>query len=123
MYLTSGSRLLGVSIASDRVVSSSAVSVAASLYWVKGGIALGLDQNGLGDAWGYDLKSRRVAWSSTGLPWPHFFVDLSGLGGSATPSGDMVLLATCAQVGSAASANSAPRCARPELAAVLTSKP
>ncbi len=122
VYLTSGSRLLGVSIASGSVVSSSAVSVAASLYWVKGGIALGLDENGLGDAWGYDLKSRRVAWSSTGLPWPHFFVDLSGLGGSATPSGDMVLLATCAQVGSAASANSAPHCTRPELAAVLTSK-
>jgi PQQ-like domain len=119
VYLTEGSRLVGVSISNGQVVSSAAISVAASLYWVTGGVALGLDANSLGDAWGYDLRTRRIVWTSESLPWPHFFVDPSGLGGSASQASDIVLLATCAQVGSAVTPNSAPSCRRPELAAVL----
>ena len=119
VYLASGNRLVGVSASADAVVSRSPVSVAASLYWVVGGVALGLDEDALGEAWGYDLKTKRVVWSSPALPWPHFFVDLSGLGGSASPASDIVLLATCAQIGPAPSATSAPACLRPELAAVL----
>jgi hypothetical protein len=119
VYLTEGNRLLGVSISNDQVVSSAAISVAASLYWVTGGVALGLDANSLGDAWGYDLRTRRIVWTSESLPWPHFFVDLSGLGGSASQATDIVLLVTCAQVGNAVTPNSAPSCQRPELAAVL----
>jgi hypothetical protein len=118
VYLTAASRLLGVNISSGHVVSSAAISVAASLYWVTGGVALGLDQNSLGEAWGYNLRTGRIVWTSAALPWPHFFVDLSGLGGSASQANDIVLLATCALVGSAATPNSAPSCQQPQLAAV-----
>jgi outer membrane protein assembly factor BamB len=118
VYLASGTALVGLDIASGVVLSRVSVSVANSLYWVSRGVALGLDQNALGDAWGYSLDSRRVLWTSAGLPWPHFFVDLSGLGGSASPGGRVALIATCARVGPK-TATSAPRCLRPELAAVL----
>jgi hypothetical protein len=121
VYLASGSKLLGVDISSGAEVAWAPISVAASLYWVTGGVALGLDENGLGEAWGYDLGTRRVVWSSSGVPWPHFFVDLSGLGGSASTGSDIVLLASCAQVGTPEAANSAPVCVRPELTAVLIS--
>jgi hypothetical protein len=119
VYVASGTALDGVDIASGTVLSRAALSVAGSLYWVSGGVALGLDENALGDAWGYSLNSSRVLWTTAGLPWPHFFVDLSGLGGSASPGGPVVLLATCARVGPKATASSAPHCLRPELAAVL----
>jgi outer membrane protein assembly factor BamB len=119
VYLTEGNQLLGVNVSSGQTISTAAISVTASLYWVTGGVALGLDQNSLGEAWGYNLRTSRIVWSSAALPWPHFFVDLSGLGGSASQSDDdVVLLAACAQVGNAATANSAPSCQRPELAAV-----
>ncbi len=118
VYLTAGNRLFGVNVSTGHVVSWAAISVTASLYWVAHGIALGLDQNSLGEAWGYNLRTRRIVWSSGSLPWPHFFVDLSGLGGSASEDSDIVLLATCAQVGTAATPNSAPSCERPQLAAV-----
>jgi outer membrane protein assembly factor BamB len=117
-YLAVGTSLTGVDIRTGHVVSRAAISVAASLYWVSDGVGLGLDQNALGEAWGYSLSARRVVWNSVALPWPHFFVDLSGLGGSASLTSDIVLLATCAQVGHAASSASAPACARPQLAAV-----
>jgi outer membrane protein assembly factor BamB len=118
VYLTEGDQLLGVNVTSGKIVSRAAISVTASLYWVTGGVALGLDQNSLGEAWGYNLRTSRIVWSSAALPWPHFFVDLSGLGGSASQADDVVLLAACAQVGNAAAPSSAPSCQRPELAAV-----
>ena len=117
-YLAIGTSLTGVDVGSGHVVSRAAISVAASLYWVSDGVGLGLDQNALGEAWGYSLSAKRVVWNSLALPWPHFFVDLSGLGGSASLTSDIVLLATCAQLGTAASPASAPTCARPELEAV-----
>lgn len=119
VYLASGNLLIGVDAATGAVISRSSIAVAASLYWVSGGVAIGLDKNALGEAWGYDLATSRVIWSSRSLPWPHFFVDLSGLGGSATATGNTILLATCAQVGQAAQATAAPACRRPRLAAVL----
>jgi hypothetical protein len=118
VYLASGNRLVGVNVSTGAVVSSAPISVSASLYWVTGGVALGLDQSGLGEAWGYDLRTRRVVWTSGSLPWPHFFVDLAGLGGSTSSSSTIALLATCAQVGGSLTANSAPVCRRPELDAV-----
>jgi hypothetical protein len=118
VYLTDAGQLLGVDISTGHVISTAAISVAGSLYWVTGGVALGLDQNSLGEAWGYNLSTRRIVWTSGSLPWPHFFVDLSGLGGSASQASDIVLLATCAQVGTAATANTAPSCQQPQLAAV-----
>jgi len=83
------------------------------------GVALGLDQNALGEAWGYSFTARRVAWTSIALPWPHFFADLSGLGGSTSGGSDVALLAACALTGTPPSASAAPPCMRPELAAVL----
>ena len=119
VYLASGDTLSGVDVHSGTLLSRATLSVAGSLYWVAGGVALGLDQDALGDAWGYDLVTRRVLWTSAALPWPHFFIDLSGLGGSASPAGDVVLLVSCARVGAPAGAATGPACARPELAAVL----
>lgn len=118
VYLVSGNRLIGVNLATHLAVSSAPISVAASLYWETGGVALGLDQSGLGEAWGYNLRTRRIVWTSGSLPWPHFFVDLSGLGGSASSGSTIALLATCAQVGAAQTANSAPVCRRPVLDAI-----
>ena len=117
-YLASGSRLLGIDISTNTAVSSAPISVAASLYSATNGVALGLDENGLGEAWGYNLSTRRIVWTSASLPWPHYFVDLSGLGGSISPGSTIALLATCAEVGAALSANSAPVCRRPVLDAV-----
>src|SRR5215469_10126294 len=118
VYLTDAGQLLGVNILTGAKVSTAAISVAGSLYWVNGDVALGLDQNSLGEAWGYNLSTGRIVWTSGSLPWPHFFVDLSGLGGSASQASDIVLLATCAQVGTSVTANSAPSCQQPQLAAV-----
>lgn len=119
-YLASGKTLTGIQATTGRVISQAGTSVSASLYWAADGTALGLDDQGaLGQAWGYDLATRRVVWTSSALPWPHFFVDLSGLGGSASPDSDVVLLAICGQEGTAPAQNSAPACRRPELAAVL----
>lgn len=120
-YLASGDTLTGVDVTSGTVLSRASLSVADSLYWVASGVALGLDQDALGDAWGYDLGTRRVIWTSEALPWPHFFADLSGLSGSGSPGGHLVLLATCARVGAAAASPGSPQpCLQPELAAVLT---
>jgi hypothetical protein len=117
-YLASGNRLVGVNMATGKEVSFAPISVASSLYAVSSEVALGLDEEGLGEAWGYNLKTRRIVWTSASLPWPHYFVDLSGLGGSISAGSTVALLATCADVGTALSANSAPVCRRPQLEAV-----
>jgi hypothetical protein len=119
VYMAEGAKLAGIDAFSRTAVGSVAISVAASLYWISDGVALGLDENGLGEAWGYSLTARRVAWTSVALPWPHFFADIYGLGGSASGGSDVALLAACALTGTATAAASAPPCKRPELAAVL----
>jgi hypothetical protein len=119
-YLASGKTLTGIQASTGHVVSQAGTSVSASLYWAADGTALGLDDQGaLGQAWGYNLATNRVVWTSSALPWPHFFVDLSGLGGSASPGSGVVLLAICGHEGKALAAAAAPPCLRPELAAVL----
>jgi PQQ-like domain len=118
VYLTSGEALVGVDAATGNVVSRQNAPLTSSLYEVRGGVALGLDQGTLGEAWGYNLAKRRVIWNSGSLPWPHYFVDLSGLGGSASSSSGVTLLVICASVGPASPAGSGPACRRPELAAV-----
>jgi hypothetical protein len=96
------------------------------MYVVRGRVALGLNGGANGGAWAYDLAAGRVTWTSSSLPWPHYFSDLSGLGGSAAVSGDsdVVVIAACPQVSSSAtaapsssSASSAATCADPELVA------
>ena len=64
----------------------SAVAGSAGMFAVRGGVALGLDQGPSGEAWGYDLAPQRVIWTRPSLPWPHYFVDISGIGGSADPT-------------------------------------
>ena len=61
-------------------------------------MALGLDQGASGDAWGYALALQRVTRAAPGLPWPHYFVDLSGVGGSADQAGNLVVIAACRQL-------------------------
>jgi PQQ-like domain len=101
IYLTEGSNLVGVDPLTGRVratASGSAVSGSAGVYVVRNGVALGLDQGENGDAWGYDLKVQRVTLAAAGLPWPHYFVDLSGVGGSADPASATVIIAACTQL-------------------------
>ena len=85
---------------------------------MRDGDVLGIDHGAVGKAWGYDVAAQQVLWTSLPLPWPHYFVDLSGIGGSAAPDQDAVLLAICAQVGAQPTGTSAPRCVRPELVAL-----
>ncbi|HVB43711.1 MAG TPA: hypothetical protein VNF47_13555 [Streptosporangiaceae bacterium] len=92
-------------------------------YGVRAGVALGLDSGTTGAAWGFSIASKRVIWTTRALPWPHFFLDPSGIGGSADPSSGTVLLATCDLVGQAV--RSAPQaggsgfaCLRPMLVAI-----
>jgi PQQ-like domain len=101
IYLTEGSNLVGVDPQTGRVkatASGSAVDGAAGVYVVRGGVALGLDQGGNGDAWGYDIAVQRVTLAAAGLPWPHYFVDLDGVGGSADPASGLVIIAACRQL-------------------------
>ena len=101
VYLTEGSNLVGVDPQTGKVkatASGSAVNGAAGVYVVRNGVALGLDQGGGGDAWGYALAAQRVTRAAPGLPWPHYFVDLSGVGGSADPGGNLVVIAACRQL-------------------------
>lgn len=119
VYLASGNALTGVEVATGDTAGNAAISVAASMYSVTNGVALNLDQNQLGEAWGYSLTTRQVVWTSSALPWPHFFTDLSGLGGSASPGSGIVLLAICTDVGSTLTSGSSSACLQPKLAAVL----
>ena len=96
----------------DATVPASAATGAGGLYVVRDGVALGLNSGANGTAWGYDMAKGTVAWTSPALPWPHFFSDLSGLGGSAAVSGDTVVVTACPHL-----ASSPAMCADPELVA------
>ena len=99
VYLTSaGGALVGVDPLTGAVkasVSGSTAGGSAGIYVVRGGVALGIDSGQGGQAWGYSMAAGRVTWTAAGLPWPHFFSDLSGLGGSAAVSGSVVVIAVC----------------------------
>lgn len=99
-YLTEGSTLSGVSPSTGRTqtqVSGASGSSSGGVYAVRDGIALGLDLGALGQVWGYDVTSHHVVWNSHTVPWPHWFVDLSGIGGSTGSTGNSVLLTQCPQ--------------------------
>jgi outer membrane protein assembly factor BamB len=101
--LTQGTSLLEVDPASGDVVAraaGSAVAGSAGMFAVRDGVALGLDQGSDGEAWGYDVSAQRVTWTAAHLPWPHYFVDASGIGGSADADGATVVVAACAKLGS-----------------------
>jgi hypothetical protein len=111
VYLTEGANLVGADPQTGRVeatASGSAVNGAAGVYVVRNGVALGLDQGGNGDAWGFNLAAERVTLAASGLPWPHYFVDLGGVGGSADPSGNLVVIAACTKLAPPAQASPSP---------------
>jgi hypothetical protein len=85
-------------------VSGSTAAGSAGIYVVRSGVALGLDSGAGGEAWGYNVAAGRVAWTVPGLPWPHYFADLSGLGGSAAQAGQIVVIAACPHLAPAGSA-------------------
>jgi hypothetical protein len=94
VYLsTAGGTLRGVDPATGRVrasVPGSAVPGSGSVYVIRDGTAFGLEAGAGGAAWEYSTSRGRVSWTSGALPWPHFFSDVSGLGGSAAVPGDAV---------------------------------
>jgi hypothetical protein len=111
IYLAKGADLIAVNPLTGRVTataSGSAVDGSAGLYTVRDGVALGLDQGPGGDAWGYDLAAQRVILAAAGLPWPHYFVDLSGIGGSADPASNLVVIAACARLGPSTPVSASP---------------
>jgi PQQ-like domain len=108
--LTGVDPLTGTVLAS---VPGTVAAGAAGLYVVRDGVALGLDSGANGAAWGYNLAKGQVTWTSPALPWPHFFSDLSGLGGSAAATGDLVVVTACPHL-----AASPGICADPELIAL-----
>ena len=89
-------------------VSGSTAGGSAGMYVVRGGVALGLDSGQGGEAWGFNMAAGRVTWTSPALPWPHYFSDLSGLGGSAALSTDMAVVAVCARLATAPAATASP---------------
>jgi outer membrane protein assembly factor BamB len=99
-YLSISNVLTGVRAGTGQTVASVAGATgsgSSGVYGVRNGVALGLDLGPVGDAWGYDVRGQRVIWTTRTLPWPHYFVDLSGIGGSAGPDSDTVLLTACPQ--------------------------
>jgi len=116
LYLISGNTLIGVNPQTGETLARVTAAESSGLYGVREGAVLGIDHGALGKAWAYDIAAQQVRWTSRPLPWPHYFADLSGIGGSAPPGQDAVLLAICGQVGAQPDGAAAPRCARPELA-------
>ena len=116
LYLISGNTLIGVNPQTGSTLARVSAASSSGLYGVREGAVLGIDHGALGKAWAYDIAAQQVLWTSRPLPWPHYFVDLSGIGGSAPPGQDAVLLAICGQVVGQAAGTAVPRCDRPELA-------
>ena len=111
-YLTAGSGLEGVDPGGN--VRSRLLGTSA-FYGERDGVAFGLDDGASGDAWGLDTTTQHVIWTTSSLSWPHVFIDLSGLGGSADPRSSAIIVAACAQ----ANVNVSPaQCVRPELVAI-----
>jgi len=117
-YLTVGSTLTGVQPWTGQVearVTGANSSGSGGIYGVRNGVALGLDQGPAGQAWGYDVAGQRVIWNTRVLPRPHYFVDLSGIGGSTDPGSDTVILTACAQ---RIQSGSQQICQRPQLVVI-----
>jgi hypothetical protein len=127
IYLTAaGGALVGVDPLTGVVrgsVSGATAGGSAGIYVVRGGVALGLDEGQGGEAWGYNMTAGRVTWTAPGLPWPHYFADLSGLGGSADESGDTVVVAACAKLAPANAATASPTATAPTSTAPTDTAP
>jgi hypothetical protein len=124
LYLTSASGALrGVNPVTGQAVTSvpgSATTGSAGMYVVRGGVALGVDSGAAGEAWGYAIVAGRVTWTAPHLPWPHYFADLSGIGGSAASSDGTVVIAACLGL---APAPAVPATSAPASTATATGQP
>jgi hypothetical protein len=80
-------------------VADHGASMPSGFYSVRAGVAIGLNPGPGGAAWAYSIAKRRMIWTATPLPWPHFFADPSGLGGSVDQATGTALLVTCAATG------------------------
>jgi len=123
LYVDIGGALIGVDPITGRNERGTSYPGPPGTYGVRDGVALGLDPGAHGAAWGYDIARKHVIWTTKLLPWPHFFVDLSGIGGSVDPDSNRVLLVTCAKVGQpvsgvAPSGGGAQKCLKPTLVAI-----
>jgi len=118
LYVTSASALIGLDPGTGSKIAGDKAPGASAVYEIRDGIALGLDQGPLGDAYGYSVPLHRVVWTTSSLPWPHYFVGLSGLAGGADPQTGIVLLTSCATLGAAASGGQVQPCRDPELVAL-----
>jgi hypothetical protein len=127
IYLTSaGGALVGVDPLTGAVkasVSGSTAGGSAGMYVVRGGVALGLDSGQGGEAWGFNVAVGRVTWTAPGLPWPHYFSDLSGLGGSAAASGNVVVVAVCPHLARPSITSSPAATSSPSVSAGSTGPP
>ena len=95
LYLLSGNTLIGLNPRTGSTLIRVNAASSSGLYGIREGAVLGIDHGALGKAWGFGIAAQQVLWTSRPLPWPHYFVDLSGIGGSAPPDQDAVLLAIC----------------------------
>ncbi len=118
LYVTAGSALIGLDSRTGARIKGAYVPGSSGVFAVQDAVAIGLDQGARGVAWGYGVARRRVIWTSPPVPWPHYFMDLSGIGGSADPASGTVLLTACAKLGSAPASEAGQPCLRPELVAV-----
>lgn len=80
-------------------VADQGASMPSGFYSVRAEVAIGLKPGPGGAAWAYSVTKRRMIWTAMPLPWPHFFADPSGLGGSVDQATGTALLVTCAKTG------------------------
>lgn len=120
LYVDVGGALIGIDPVTGKNERGTSYPGPPGTYGVRNGVALGLDPGAHGAAWGYNIARKHVIWTTKSLPWPHFFVDLSGIGGSVDADSNRVLLMTCMKVGqavpsAAASGGSEQTCIQPTL--------
>lgn len=123
LYVEAAGVLAGLDPATGGTEPHTRVPGPPGTYGVRAGVALGVDHGSSGDIWGYSIAKRHVVWTTRTLPWPHYFVDPSGIGGSADPAGGTVLITSCASMGAQArtaalTPGTAVRCRRPMLVAI-----
>ena len=99
LYASVAGELTGIDPVTGRRLPAKPGTVPDGVFGVRGGVALGLDAGAGGAAWGYSVAGRHLLWTAKALPWPHYFAETSGVGGSVDPVSGTVLLVTCQQTG------------------------